>query len=182
MPLLQSFEKVREHLLESAIFGAAAGCVTLVAAALVNGIVMSITHQKLGFLINGMVGIFWGLFVGVPMGAMWGATILNVFQLTRKLGKEFWPRILVYTTGGVIGLLIAYTPLGKLVATNFKALSYTTGILDPFAPVSQWIPIMPITGTIALALFPKLKRHFSKAGNLTSTDTKTDANSVGNLD
>jgi|GEM_PF-4943339 len=176
MTLLQSFQKVREHLLESAIFGAAAGCVSLVAAALVNGIVMSITHQKLGFLINGMVGIFWGLFVGVPMGAMWGATILNVFQLTRKLGKEFWPRILVYTAGGVIGLLIAYTPLGKLVATNFKALSYATGILDPFAPVSQWIPIMPITGTIALAMFPMLKKNFYS----TKTKKETEANSVGN--
>lgn len=158
MPLLQSFQKVREHLLQSAIFGAAAGCVSLVAAALVNGIVMSITHQKAGFLTNGMVGIFWGLFVGVPMGAMWGATILNVFQLTRKFGKEFWPRILIYTGGGVAGLLIAYTPFGKHLASNFKALSYTTGILDPFAPVSQWIPIMPITGTLALALIPLWKK------------------------
>jgi len=59
-------------------------------------------------------------------------------------------------------LLIAYTPFGKHVAANFKALSYTTGILDPFAPVSQWIPIMPITGTIALALFPLLKKHFKR--------------------
>jgi hypothetical protein len=162
MPLLQSFQKVRERLLESALFGAAAGCLSLVAAALVNGIVMSITHQKLGFLINGMVGIFWGLFVGVPMGAMWGATILNIFQLTRKLTEEFWPRIFVYTAGGVAGLLIAYTPFGKHLAANFKALSYTTGILDPFSPVSQWIPIMPITGTIALALFPLLKKVFNR--------------------
>ncbi|MCC7528035.1 MAG: hypothetical protein IT342_05905 [Candidatus Melainabacteria bacterium] len=158
MPLLHPFQKVREHLWQSALFGATAGCLSLVAAAVVNGISLTITHQKLSFLANGMVGIFWGLFVGVPMGAMWGATILNVLKLTRNLGREFWPRILVYTAGGVAGLLIAYTPLGKMMATNFSALSYTTGILDPFAPVSQWIPIMPITGTLALALIALWKR------------------------
>jgi hypothetical protein len=169
------FQKIREHLLESALFGAAAGCVSLAAAALVNGIVLSITHGKLSFLVNGMIGIFWALFVGVPMGAMWGATILNVLRLTRKLGRDFWPHILVYTAGGVAGLLIAYTPLGKTMSTTFKALSYTTGVLDPFAPVSQWIPIMPITGTIALLLIPVWKKNFSggkqKAG--------AEANSIG---
>lgn len=177
MPLLQSFAKVREHLLESALFGATAGCMTLVAAALVNGIALCITHQKLGFLLNGVAGILWGLFVGVPMGAMWGATILNVFQLTRKPGNEFWTRILVYTGGGVAGLLPAYTPLGKLVAMNFPPLSYTTGLLDPYAPVSQWIPIMPITGTLALALFPILKKNLAPARK---TKTEPEANSVGN--
>jgi hypothetical protein len=176
MPLLQSFQKVREHLWQSALFGATAGCLSLVAAAAVNGIALSITHQKLTFLVNGMVGIFWGLFVGVPMGAMWGATILNVLQLTRQLGKEFWPRIFVYTVGGVSGLLIAYTPLGKMMATNFSALSYTTGILDPFAPVSQWIPIMPITGTLALMLLPLWKKHCA-AGN--KETPKQEANSLG---
>jgi hypothetical protein len=176
MPLLQSFQKVREHLWESALFGATAGCLSLVAAAVVNGISLSITHQKLSFLANGMVGIFWGLFVGVPMGAMWGATILNALKLTRKLGKEFWPHILVYTVGGVAGLLIAYTPLGKVMATNFSALSYTTGILDPFAPVSQWIPIMPITGTLALMLLPLWKKHAAQNNKET---TKPEVNSVG---
>ncbi len=176
MPLLQSFEKVREHLFESAIFGAVAGCLSLVAAALVNGIALSITGGKMGILSNAMVGIFWGLFVGVPMGAMWGATILNFFQLTRKPAKEFWSRILVYTAGGVAGLLIAYTPLGKMAATNFKALSYTTGILDPFAPVSQWIPLMPITGTIALALIPLFKKNVPSS----KEKTKAEANSVSN--
>ncbi len=179
MPLLQSFSKVREHLLESAIFGATAGCLTLVAAALVNGIALSITHQKLGFLLNGVAGILWGLFVGVPMGAMWGATILNVLNLTRKLGKEFWPRILIYTAGGVAGLLPAYTPLGKMVAMNFKALSYTTGLLDPYAPVSQWISIMPITGTLALALIPMLKRGQTKK-SLEGDKEKAEANPVSN--
>ncbi len=176
MPLLQPFQKVREHLWESALFGATAGCLSLVAAAVVNGIALSITHQKLAFLANGMVGIFWGLFVGVPMGAMWGATILNVLKLTRKLGKEFWPHILVYTAGGVAGLLTAYTPLGKMIATNFSALSYTTGILDPFAPVSQWIPIMPITGTLALMLLPLWKKKIGQAG---SEKLEKEANSLG---
>lgn len=176
MPLSQTFQKVRGHLWESAVFGATAGCMSLVAAAVVNGIALSITHQKLSFLANGMVGIFWGLFVGVPMGAMWGATILNVLQLTRQLGKEFWPRVLVYTVGGVAGLLTAYTPLGKIMATNFSALSYTTGILDPFAPVSQWIPIMPITGTLALLLLPLWKKRFAPGNKETPTK---EANSVG---
>ncbi len=176
MPLSQTFQKVREHLWESAVFGATAGCLSLVAAAVVNGISLSITHQKLTFLANGMVGIFWGLFVGVPMGAMWGATILNVLKLTRQLGKEFWPRILVYTVGGVAGLLIAYTPLGKTVAMNFEALSYTTGILDPFAPVSQWIPIMPITGTLALILLPLWRKN---AAGGKQEKPKQEANSVG---
>jgi len=114
--------------------------------------------------------------VGVPMGAMWGATIWNVLNLTRKLGTEFWPRVLVYTVGGVAGLLIAYTPLGKVMATNFSALSYTTGILDPFAPVSQWIPIMPITGTLALMLLPLWKKHVAQGNKETP---KQEANSVG---
>lgn len=164
MPLLQSFQKVRENLIESAIFGAAAGSISLAAAAMVNGIALSITHQKLSFLTNGAVGIFWALFVGVPMGAMWGATILNFFNLARKIGEEFWHRILVYTIGGIVGLSLAYTPFGKTMASNFKALSYTTGVLDPFAPVSQWIPLMPITGTIALALMPLWKKKFAANG------------------
>ena len=176
MPLIPSFQMVREHLWESALFGATAGCLSLVAAAIVNGIALSITHQKLTFLANGMVGIFWGLFVGVPMGAMWDATILNILQLTRQLGKEFWPRILVYIAGGVAGLLIAYTPFGKMMATNFSALSYTTGILDPFAPVSQWIPIMPITGTLFLALIPLWKKTI---GQKVPEKLKEEANSVG---